>query len=445
MSRRQAFIAVNRFGLGARPGELDLVARDPQRWIERQIRRGQAVPREFAELPDAADSIRVFLQSRRQGVREIKRVARSTLRARYIDEVNARARAHVRTKDPFHERMVAFWSNHFTVSAKRFFVAPLAGPYEREAIRPHVFGKFEDMLLAVVHHPAMLFYLDNVASIGPGSRAARFSRRGLNENLARELLELHTLGVDGGYGQADVRALARILTGWSVEGLGRRQHLSGRYQFRFFAHEPGPKLLLGRRYAEDGEAEGIAALRALARHPATARFIATKLARHFIADTPPQAAITALAHSFTKSGGDLAAVSRTLVRLKAVWNEPLPKVKTPYEYTISIFRALAVDRTPGRGYHPAFFLLGQMPFAAPSPKGWPDTAADWLAPEALMRRIEFARTLSRRLPRRLDPLPVLEASIGPVATRRTRTVISRAPSAREAMALLFASSEFQRR
>jgi uncharacterized protein (DUF1800 family) len=445
MSRKQAFIAVNRFGLGARPGELARVAREPQGWIGRQISRRHAVPRELADLPSAADSIRIFLEARRQGVREIRRVARSALKDRYIDEINARALAHIRTTDPFRERMVAFWSNHFTVSAKRFFVAPLAGPYEREAIRPHVFGRFEDMLLAVVRHPAMLLYLDNAASIGPDSRAGRFRRRGINENLARELLELHTLGVDGGYSQADVRALAKILTGWSVQGLGRRQVLSGRYHFVFFAHEPGSKTLLGRRYPEDGEDEGIAALKALARHPATARHVATKLARHFIADKPPASAVHALERSFTESGGDLAAVSRTLIGLNEVWRDPLPKVKSPYEYTISIFRSLAFDRVPGRGIHPALYLLGQLPFAAPSPQGWPDTADDWLAPEALMRRIEFARTLSRRLPRRLDPLGMFDASIGPVASRRTRTVIARAPSAREAVALLFASAEFQRR
>jgi len=445
MSRREAFIAANRFGLGARPGELDRIARDPHGWAGQQIRRRHAVPAELSDLPSAADSIQVFFRARRQGVREIKRIARSTLRERYIDEINARARAHIRSAEPFRERMVAFWSNHFTVSAKRFFVAPLAGPYEREAIRPHVFGRFEDMLLAVVRHPAMLLYLDNAASVGPNSRGGRFSRRGINENLARELLELHTLGVDGGYTQADVLALAKILTGWSVEGIGRRQELTGRFRFRYFAHEPGPKTLLGRRYSDDGEDEGVAALRALARHPATARHVATKLARHFIADVPTANAVHALERSFTESGGDLAVVSRTLVGLGAVWRTPLPKVKTPYEYTVSIFRSLAIDRIPGRGIHPALFLLGQLPFAAPSPKGWPDTAADWLAPEALMRRIEFARTLSRRLPPRFDPLPVLDASIGPVASPRTRSVISRAPSAREAMALLFASAEFQRR
>jgi uncharacterized protein (DUF1800 family) len=446
MSRRQAFIALNRFGLGARPGELDRVARDPRRWIARQIRQTGDIPAELARLPDAADSIRVFIRARRRGVKAIRRVARTTLKERYIAEINARARAHIRTPEPFRERMVAFWSNHFTVSAKRFFVAPLAGPYEREAIRPHVFGRFEDMLLAVVRHPAMLLYLDNAGSIGPHSIAGRIIRRGLNENLARELLELHTLGVDGGYKQADVGALARILTGWSVEGLGKRQRLSGRYHFVPFAHEPGPKTLLGRRYAEDGEAEGVAALKALARHPATARFIATKLARHFIADTPPRAAIAALQRSYVESGGDLAALARTLVGLEAVWRTPLPKVKTPYEYTISIFRALAVDRVPRRGYHPAFYLLGQLPFAAPSPKGWPDQAADWLSPEALMRRVEFAHTLAQRLPARgLDPLALLQASIGPVAKAKTRTTVARAPSAREALALLFASPEFQRR
>ena len=445
MSRRQAFIALNRFGLGARPGDIDKVARNPRRWVERQIRDNPRPPRELASLPSADDSIRVFLRARRRGSGAIKRAFKTTLKDRYLKEINARALAHVRSRDPFVERMVSFWSNHFTVSAKRFFVAPLVGAYEREAIRPHVFGKFEDMLLAVVRHPAMLLYLDNVASIGPRSMAGRFSKRGLNENLAREILELHTLGVKGGYKQGDVRALAKLLTGWSVEGLGKRQRMTGRYHFVGLAHEPGAKTLLGRRYSQGGEAEGEAALRALARDPATALFVATKLARHFIADKPPRTAIRTLERSFIESGGDLGALAHTLVGLNAVWRTPLPKVKTPYEYTISIFRSLAFDRMPPKGYHPAFFLLGQLPFAAPSPKGWPDTAADWLAPEALMRRIEFARAIAHRLPRRIDPLPVMEASIGPVAKPTTRKAIARAPSAREAMALLFVSAEFQRR
>jgi len=445
MLRKHAFIALNRFGLGARPGDIERVARNPRGWIERQIGPSARVPAELARLPSAEDSIRVFLRARRRGVGAIKRSFKTTLKDRYLAEINARALAHVRTRDPVRERLVAFWSNHFTVSAKRFFVAPLVGPYEREAIRPHVFGKFEDMLLAVVRHPAMLLYLDNAASIGPRSMGGRFTRRGLNENLAREILELHTLGVKGGYKQADVRALAKLLTGWSVEGLGKRQPMTGRYHFVGLAHEPGAKTLLGKRYDQGGEAEGVAALKALAHHPATARFVATKLARHFIADKPPSAAIRILERNFLETGGDLAALSRTLIGLDAVWRAPLPKVKSPYDYTISIFRALAFDRVPPKGYYPAFYLLGQLPFAAPSPKGWPDTAADWLAPEALMRRVEFAHAIAQRLPRRIDSVAVMEASIGPVAKPATRRAIARAPSAREAMALLFASPEFQRR
>jgi len=444
MSRRNAFIAINRFGLGARPGELNRIAGDPRGWLENQI-TATAAPREFQNLPPASESAKAFFRSRRQGVKAIRRAYKTYLRKRYFDEINSRALAHIRSQTPFAERMVAFWGNHFTVSAKRFFISPMAGAYEREAIRPHIFGRFEDMLLAAVRHPAMLLYLDNAGSVGPNSIAGRIIKRGLNENLAREILELHTLGVGGGYSQNDVTEFARILTGWSVGGIGKRQKLTGVFNYVGFAHEPGSKTLLGKRYTEAGEAEGTAALKALARHPSTARFLATKLARHFIADDPPKDAIRHLERRFLATDGDLAEVAKTLIRLAPTWREPLAKVKTGYEYAISIFRALGVDRQPRKGYLPILFALGHVPFTAPSPKGWPDRAGDWIAPESLMRRIELARAMSTRLPRRINPGRFVESTIAPIAGVDTRRLVARAPSTDEAMALLFSSPEFQRR
>ncbi len=203
----------------------------------------------------------------------------------------------------------------------------LAGAFEREAIRPHVLGNFTDLLLAVEQHPAMLLYLDNYLSVGPGSRLARMAARrqterkiGINENLAREILELHTLGVNGGYTQQDVTTFAQVLTGWSIGGnFGRLQDGEpGQFTFREALHEPGAKTVLGKRYSEDGESEGKAVLRDVAAKPATATFIATKLARHFIADEPPPAAVEKLAKSFTKSHGDLPTVYRTPRRARAI-------------------------------------------------------------------------------------------------------------------------------
>ena len=226
----------------------------------------------------------------------------------------------------FVERLVAFWSNHFCISANKGEPARIwAGAFEREAIRPHVLGRFADMLRAVEQHPAMLFFLDNQQSLGPNSRAGINRKRGLNENLAREIMELHTLGVGGGYTQADVTSLARIITGWTFAGPQGLMAPPGSFAFNANAHEPGAQTLLGKTYEDNGLAQGEAALNDLARHPSTAKFIATKLARHFVADDPPLRLVERLADTFRKTDGDLAAVSRALVDADEAWSAPLDK------------------------------------------------------------------------------------------------------------------------
>ena len=344
--------------------------------------------------------------------------------------------------------MVLFWSNHFTVARSKAIIGPTLGAYEREAIRPHVFGRFEDLLLAVVGHPSMLAYLDNTVSMGPNSRAARRRNRSLNENLAREILELHTLGVNGGYSQTDVTELARILTGWTHGGMVPKKHrdrVTGDFVFRAVMHEPGPKTLLGRRYEEAGVEEGVRALKALAVHPSTARFLATKLVRHFVADDAPADAIRSLERSYLESGGDLKVVSAALIDLDAVWEAPLPKVKSPYEIVLSTLRGL--DITDPKRLHVLLPLrtLGQEPFNAPSPQGWPDEARHWLSPEALLRRIEWFRAVAGRLRSDEAPMAVLDRLLGPVVARTTTTWVSRAPSTDDALALMLSSAEFQRR
>jgi uncharacterized protein (DUF1800 family) len=306
-----------------------------------------------------------------------------------------------------------------------------------------VLGRFEDMLVAVVSHPAMLLYLDNAQSIGPNSRAGQRRQRGINENLARELMELHTLGVSGGYSQEDVKELAKILTGWSVAP--KRQPDAGRFRFIELAHEPGPKLLLGERYDQGGQREGLAALHDLAQHPATARFVATKLARHFIADEPPQAAIDRLAKSFRDSGGDLATVTRTLVGMPEPWATPLAKIKTPTELVISTLRAAGGYRGEDKPLINALQVLDQPAFQAVQPSGWPDHASGWIGPESLIRRIEWVQAAAHRLPQPPSVPDRADELLGPLLTAETRIAISRAPSAAEAFALLLASPEFQRR
>jgi uncharacterized protein (DUF1800 family) len=442
IAKAEGFVALNRFGFGAALGELDRVDADARGWTKAQLDRGGGLPPELAGLGNGVEQTRALVAAL-QDKSVLRDEYRQKMRALYLQEAGQRTLAAINAAAPLIERLVHFWSNHFTVSvAGKPILAGLVGAYEREAIRPFVTGRFADMLRAVVRHPAMLIYLDNATSVGPDSRGGRLRDKGLNENLARELLELHTLGVDGGYTQADVQALAKILTGWSV---GRpKSPESGEFQFHQPIHEPGDKTLLGKRYREDGMAEGEAALLDLARHPATARHIATQLARHFIADQPPAAAIDKLARVFRDSDGDLGQVMHALVAMPEAWADPLAKVKSPTEFIVSALRLTTfkseTDKLVG-----SLTLLGQTPFAAPSPAGWPDTAADWIGPEAMLRRIDWSMALAQRLPRELSPMALADATIAPVAAHDTMLAIQRAPDVREGLALLFASREFQRR
>lgn len=440
MTTRAAFIAVNRFGLGARPGELGEAAGDPRAWVERQLASaGEAHPL----AGTGAQRMALFQESRRRGGdAAVETLFRQNFREIYLDDMGRRARAQIESRTPVVDRLVAFWSNHFTVSVQRPICLGLVGPFEQEVIRPHVTGRFRDMLIAVARHPAMLTYLDNAQSIGPGSRAGTRMGRGLNENLAREVMELHTLGVNGGYTQGDVRELAKILTGWSLARPG--EDGAGGFLFRPAIHEPGDKTLLGVRYAEAGEREGIAALTALARHPATATNLATKFARHFIADRPPAAAVERLARVFRDGDGDLGVLARAVVALPETWAQPAPKLKTPSEFVVSALRATGFAGE-NRNLVAAQALLGQAPLAAPSPAGWPDVAAQWIGPESVLRRAEWAMALAQRLGQRARPIALYDATIAPLAAGETRAAIEHAGSLAEGLALLFASPEFQRR
>ncbi|MCU0757742.1 MAG: DUF1800 domain-containing protein [Steroidobacteraceae bacterium] len=349
-----------------------------------------------------------------------------------------------------------FWSNHFAVSADKPICLGTAGAFENEAIRPNLDGRFAELLRAVEQHPAMLTYLDNAQSVGPGSRAAQRARGrardgrriGLNENLAREILELHTLGVDGGYTQADVTSFAQVLTGWSIGG-GRGPGAAGRagaFQFRDELHEPGTRSILGRRYAEAGLAQGEAVLRDLARHPSTARHVATKLVRHFVADEPPPRDIERIARAFRDSDGHLPTVHAALVRLEAPWAPDAPrKSTTPQDFVFAALRGLALEPPDGRGLVAPLELLGQRPWSPGSPAGWPDRAVDWDGADALMKRIEWAVALADRVGDAHPALAAGEAMLGPALRAATRRSLQRAASGSQALALLLMSPEFQRR
>lgn len=452
------FIAMNRFGLGPAPGEADRVEADPRGWVRDQTRPRSVPLATGAALRDSATIGARFHAARMAGGEGLMETIGAAYRNDFIPALAARAEHEISTDRPFGERMVRFWSNHFTVSASKRFIGPMIPAYEREAIRPHVFGRFSDLLLAVTRHPVMLTYLDNQLSMGDGSRAGRYRTRRqgvettLNENHAREILELHTLGVDGGYTQDDVMELARALTGWTHGGirLGRDQRpVHGNFEFNEWFHEPGTRTVLGKRYRDTGVGQGEAILEDLARRPETATFLAGKLVRHFVADDPPAADIAAIATVYRDTDGDLGAVSRALAELASVWAEPLPKVKSHEELVISALRVTgdtqADMRARVRDLAEPLRALGQIPFSAPSPAGWGDRRDDWLAPEALMRRVEWLRKFAATLPAGIVPARLLEDVLGPVADDALRTGVERAPSPDAAIALVLASPAFQRR
>ena len=289
------------------------------------------------------------------------------------------------------EVMTDFWFNHFNVFIGKPQARVLVTEYEREVIRPNALGKFRDLLGAVAHSPAMLAYLDNAQSVAPDSPAGRRQGRGLNENYARELLELHTLGVDGGYTQQDVTEAARILTGWTPAA-GRFARGGGSSTFLALAHDPGEKTVLGTRFEPGGEQEGEKLLDLLARHPATARFLATKLARRFVADDPPSALVSEVAGVYEKTGGDIREMLRAILYSKEFWSEDSfrAKAKRPFELVASTIRALDADLEPTPQLLGLLERMGEPLYMCQPPTGYDDTAGAWLGSDQLVTRWNFA-------------------------------------------------------
>lgn len=486
---RRAAIAAHRFGLGE--ATLDNVRPDPLAWLLAQV--GPAEPQldlpGKPALPSSAEAValQADVVRRRRMAREVDAaasapaaaVSEQPLRDALLADQRARLATAVRSPRPFAERLAMFWSNHFTVSTGKASMRGLAGSFEREAIRPHIAGRFETMLVASTTHAAMLRYLDNESSAGPRSRlATRLAQRqarqpedtalasrrvGLNENLAREVLELHTLGAvsarQGVYTQADVTAFAKVLTGWRVvtppapvnaaqaESASPTQPAFVPTRFDPAWHEPGAQTLLGRTFddADDGSSL-LAVLQHLAQHPATARFVCGQLARHFVADDPPPALVDRMVQAWQRSSGDLPSVYQALLTSPQAWAPEPQKLKTPEELAISSLRLLGgADALWARQPDAAIGQMGQRLQAAPSPAGWPDQAADWLGPEAVWKRVEWATRLADRAARTTDARALAPASLGPWLTEPTRLQIQRAADGPQALALLLLSPEFQRR
>jgi uncharacterized protein (DUF1800 family) len=336
-------------------------------------------------------------------------------------------------ENPLLARMTEFWFNHLNVFSGKGPVRPFVGHYELNVIRANALGKFEDLLLASAKHPAMLFYLDQAQSVADGSTGPLGQAHGLNENYARELMELHTLGVNGGYSQSDVRELARILTGWTVAP----RQASG-FRFAQQNHDTGDKRLLGTTFHNQGLKEGEDAIRMLARHPATAQRIATRLATFFVSDKPSQALIDRLASSFTASQGDMRVVMRTLIESTAFWQADQTLFKTPFDFACSALLALGGPQERRDMAQTLNFLnnAGQPVQGWQTPDGYKTDAATWLSPEALTRRADFAMTLAKQAP---EP-EFLSPFLGSV----TRQRIGQEPT-RLRTGLMLASPDFMRK
>ncbi len=460
-AKEVAALALQRFGMGPRLGSISAIASDPRGALLAEIERSGVTTIAAGPLPSSAEAFRTvdeanaarrarrLVAARDEKAGEQKSNApamaapaavQDPARPILVAEVKARVAAALDAEIGFAERLVWFWSNHFCVSASK--IQSMTGAYEREAIRPQVLGRFVDLLQAVESHPAMLIYLDNDRSIGPNSIAGINRTRGLNENLAREILELHTLGVRAGYTQQDVTSFANVLTGWTVIPPADNPEHGGQFVFNRRRHEPGPKTVLGKVYDQDGIEQGRAVLRDLSRHPATPTHIAAKLVRHFIADEPPPELIERIATTFRDTDGDLKEVAKALVMAPESWALPLTKFRRPSEWAMAISRAAGLDANPGR-FMNLQANLGEPLWRPPSPKGFADDQATWI--DGMGQRLDVANTIAERLAGRIDPRFVVDKVFERTLSRDAAEAVARAESRQQALVLLFMAPELQRR
>jgi len=472
---REAALALHRFGFGPRAGSITAIAPDPRGALLAELEQPKAGQIANADLPSAAAANRAVFEfnaeraagqkreeRRRQAAAQIamqnaggeammeakpdappaatnQPAAIPLPRQLFRNEARARFDAAINAEIGLVERLVWFWSNHFCVNAN---ATVMAGGYEREAIRPYVLGRFADMLLAAEGHPAMLLYLDNAQSIGPESVAGVNRDKGLNENLAREILELHTLGVRTVYTQADVTNFAKVLTGWTILPTATNPDHGGEFAFLGRAHQPGAQRVIDNDYREGGVEQGRAVLADLARHPATARHVATKLARHFIADEPPPALVDRLTQRFLDTDGDLKELVVALITAPEAWAPEQAKIKRPNEWIAAALRATGEPGEIPRILQ-AGNLLGEPLWRPPAPKGFSDDNAAWL--DGLGQRLEIANAFAHREGLGHGPEEVMETAIGPLASAETRQTVTRAESRPQALTLLLMAPEFQRR
>jgi uncharacterized protein (DUF1800 family) len=480
-AKAEAALALHRFGMGPRRGSIAAIEADPRGALLAELERPPADLVAASMLPSSAKAFRAVSdanakrqarlivatkaqekareEARRQmamapsmseavlqgGAEAAAKLAAESVpdpgRPIYLEEAKIRIEAALDAEIGLTERLVWFWSNHFCISADK--IQSMSGAYEREAIRPHVLGQFADLLLAVESHPAMLFYLDNAVSMGPNSTAGINRTRGLNENLARETLELHTLGVRSGYTQDDVIAFANVLTGWTLVSAADSPDHGGEFTFNPRLHEPGAQKIMGKVYEEEGVEQGRAVLRDLATHPATATHLATKLTRHFIADAPPAALVERMAKVFLDTAGNLREVAKAMVSADESWTQPPNKLKRPCEWVVGMLRACGIAQVDPARFTNGQGLLGERLWRPPSPKGYPVDEASWI--DGMARRLDLADRFAERVAGKVDPQDVIETVLGSTVSAEVKQAVGSAESRQQALALLFMSVEFQRR
>ena len=482
-AKADAVLALNRFGFGPRPGSLAAVGADPRGALIADLDRPLLLSA-AASLPSSAKAYRTVTDAnarRAARVKQAQQAAKKQMAAApgmaegqaqndgqtqgqaqdaaeiagkkaaeavpdpgrpiYLQEAKVRTEAALAADIGFAERLVWFWSNHFCISANR--IQSMSGAYEREAVRPHVLGRFTDLVQAVEGHPAMLFYLDNVGSMGANSIAGINRSRGLNENFAREAMELHTLGVRSGYTQDDVISFANVLSGWTLVPPGDNPEHGGEFTFNPRLHEPGGQTVLGKLYEQDDVEQGRAVLRDLAAHPATATHVATRLAYHFVADAPPPALVERMARVFRDTGGDLKEVAKAMVSSDQSWSGPPSKLKRPGEWVVAMVRATGITQVDPARFTAGQELLGEPLWRPPSPKGFPDDEASWI--DGVGRRLDVANNFAERVAGQADPQEIIENVFGSEVSSEVKQAVGRAESRQQALALLFMSADVQRR
>ena len=476
-AKAEATLTLHRFGMGPRPGSIAAIEADPRGALIAELERPSVSDIAASGLPSSAKAFRTVTdayakrqakaiiakkeqEAKRQQMAEASSMTEGSAqgagemaakmaadavpdpgRPIYLEEARIRIAAALGAEIGFVERLVWFWSNHFCISADK--IRSMSGAYEREAIRPHMLGRFTDLLLAAEGHPAMLFYLDQTVSMGANSVAGINRTRGLNENFAREILELHTLGVRTGYTQDDVISFANVLTGWTLVPPGDNPEHGGEFTFNPRLHEPGAQKVLGKVYDDETVEQGRAVLRDLAAHPATATHVATKLARYFIADTPPPSLVERMAKTFLDTNGDLKEVARTMVLSDEAWTQPPSKLKRPSEWVVGMVRATGLTQADPARFTDGQALLGEPLWRPPSPKGFPDDEGSWI--DGTGRRLDVANNFAERVAGRVDPQDVIETVLGSSVSVEVKDAVGRAESRQQALALLFMSAEFQRR